>query len=58
MSNTIATSDPAGGRKFDKVKSYGRIDGTVTLAMALRVIELLGHDAEGTSAFETEECAM
>jgi hypothetical protein len=27
--------DPAGGRKFDKAKSTGRIDALVALAMAL-----------------------
>lgn len=52
-SNTRIQSDPAGSRKFDKVKSTGRIDGMVALAMALygRSIEvtddggmiLLGH---------------
>lgn len=35
VSNTRVQSDPAGGRKFDKIKSTGRIDGTVALAMAL-----------------------
>jgi phage terminase large subunit-like protein len=34
-SNTRVQSDPAGGRKFDKLKSTGRIDGMVALAMAL-----------------------
>jgi hypothetical protein len=30
----VITRDPAGGRKLDKVKSIGRIDGLVALAMA------------------------
>lgn len=34
-SNTRVQSDPAGGRKFDKLKSTGRIDGIVALSMAL-----------------------
>lgn len=34
-SNTKIQSDPAMGRKFDKLKSTGRIDGLVALAMAL-----------------------
>lgn len=34
-SNTRVATDPAGGRKFDKKKSTGRIDGMVALAMAL-----------------------
>jgi phage terminase large subunit-like protein len=34
-SNVRTQQDPAGGRKFDKLKSTGRIDGIVALAMAL-----------------------
>lgn len=33
--NVKAQNDPAGNRKFDKIKSTGRIDGIVALAMAL-----------------------
>lgn len=33
--NTRVQADPAGGRKFDKIKSTGRIDGIVSLAMAI-----------------------
>jgi phage terminase large subunit-like protein len=33
--NAVCLSDPAGGRKLDKAKSHGRIDGLVALAMAL-----------------------
>ncbi len=33
-SNVIATTDPAGARKFDKARSRGRIDPIVALAMA------------------------
>lgn len=32
--NAVVTRDPAGSRKLDKVKSTGRIDGIVALAMA------------------------
>ena len=32
--NAVITRDPAGGRKLDKSKSTGRIDGLVALAMA------------------------
>lgn len=32
--NVRVQSDPAGNRKFDKIKSTGRIDGIVALAMA------------------------
>jgi phage terminase large subunit-like protein len=34
-SNAIVINDPAGGRKLDKSKSTGRIDGMVALAMAI-----------------------
>ena len=34
-SNVRVQVDPAGNRKFDKLKSTGRIDGIVSLAMAL-----------------------
>ena len=33
--SAVVTMDPAGNRKFDKKKSTGRIDGIVSLAMAL-----------------------
>jgi phage terminase large subunit-like protein len=33
--NAVATMDPAGNRKLDKVKATGRIDGLVALAMAV-----------------------
>jgi phage terminase large subunit-like protein len=35
--NAVAVSDPAGGRKLDKAKSHGRIDGVISLAMALNI---------------------
>jgi phage terminase large subunit-like protein len=34
----IATRDAAGGRKLDKAKSRGRIDGLVALAMAFNIV--------------------
>jgi hypothetical protein len=36
----VVTRDPACGRKFDKVKSTGRIDALVALAMALSLVLL------------------
>jgi phage terminase large subunit-like protein len=33
--NAAVIKDPAGGRKFDKAKATGRIDGMVALAMAI-----------------------
>lgn len=57
--NAIAVSDPAGNRKFEKSRSYGRIDGIVALAMALRVRELKDQFVnDGPSAFETDACLM
>jgi phage terminase large subunit-like protein len=35
--NAVITRDPAGGRKLDKAKSRGRIDGLVALAMAFSI---------------------
>jgi phage terminase large subunit-like protein len=35
--NAVVTRDPAGGRKFDKSKSGGRIDALVAMAMALNL---------------------
>jgi phage terminase large subunit-like protein len=35
--NAIVTRDPAGGRKFDKAKSGGRIDALVAMSMALNL---------------------
>lgn len=41
--NAVVTTDPAGGRKLDKSKANGRIDGMVALAMAAGV-EAKGHE--------------
>jgi phage terminase large subunit-like protein len=35
--NATVQTDPAGNRKFSKIKSHGRIDGMVALAMAMSV---------------------
>ena len=35
--NAVISRDPAGGRKLDKAKASGRIDGLVALAMALNI---------------------
>lgn len=36
-SNTVVTTDPAGGRKLNKAKAAGRIDGMVALTMAFGI---------------------
>lgn len=43
-SNAIAVQDPAGNRKLEKAKSFGRIDGMVAMAMAVAAIAT--HQAE------------
>jgi len=40
VANTVVTFDPANNRKFEKIKSTGRIDGTVAMAMAMNNAEL------------------
>lgn len=42
--NAVVTKDAAGGRKLDKSKTNGRIDGMVALAMAVTVSN--GHEEE------------
>jgi phage terminase large subunit-like protein len=42
--NAVVTTDPAGGRKLDKHKATGRIDGMVALAMALGVASKHGEE--------------
>ena len=38
--NAVATTDAAGGRKLDKSKATGRIDGLVSLAMACSALAM------------------
>lgn len=40
VSNTVIVHDPAGNRKFEKMKSTGRIDGTVAMAMSMNGADL------------------
>jgi phage terminase large subunit-like protein len=39
--NAVVSRDAAGGRKLDKAKSIGRIDGIVALAMAFSLAQIL-----------------
>ena len=48
-SNVRVQQDPSGNRKFDKIKSTGRIDGIVALAMAIN--GAVGGDSERSSFF-------
>ena len=40
VANTIVAFDPANNRKFEKMKSTGRIDGTVAMSMAINGADL------------------
>lgn len=40
VANAVVTTDPAGGRKLNKAKAAGRIDGMVALTMAFGVAPL------------------
>jgi hypothetical protein len=48
--NATVQTDPAGNRKLSKIKSHGRIDGMVALAMAMSVAGT--YEAEEISVFE------
>ena len=50
--NSRVQSDPAGNRKFSKIKSTGRIDGIVALAMALNGAQR--KEIEQPSIYETQ----
>lgn len=53
--NAVAERSPAGDRKLTKVKSSGRIDGLVALAMALGVES---HDAGGVQSSPWDDPAF
>lgn len=50
--NATVQSDPAGNRKLSKMKSHGRIDGMVALAMAMSVAGTWQGES-GPSVYET-----
>lgn len=52
--NTRVQADPAGGRKFDKLKSTGRIDGIVAMSMALNGAATAKPEVSGPSIYEME----
>jgi phage terminase large subunit-like protein len=51
--NSTVQADPAGNRKLSKIKSAGRIDGMVALAMAMSVAGTFDENSEGPSVYET-----
>lgn len=55
--NAVASRDPAGNRKLDKAKANGRIDGMVSLAMALAVASK-GEEIEAISPWEDPNFKM
>ena len=55
ISNTVVDEDPAGNRKMNKQKSFGRIDPAVALAMAIRGA-MVSVQEQGIS--DTEEGIM
>lgn len=52
--NATVQSDPAGNRKLSKMKSHGRIDGMVALAMAMSVAGTFAEAASEASYLETD----
>lgn len=50
--NAVVTLDPAGNRKLDKARSTGRIDGMVSLVMALGVAAQAAEEAPATSPWD------
>jgi phage terminase large subunit-like protein len=50
--NAVITKDPAGGRKLDKSRATGRIDGMQALSMAAGIAEK-APQPEGPSIYET-----
>ena len=48
--NATVQADPAGNRKLSKIKSHGRIDGMVSLAMAMSVAGTFSEAAPGDAA--------
>lgn len=51
VSNAVISLDPAGGKKFDKKKAVGRIDGCVALAQAVRCHEVNNVTASSEVVF-------
>jgi phage terminase large subunit-like protein len=49
--NATVQADPAGNRKLSKIKSHGRIDGMVALAMAMSVAGTWDDTSAGPSVY-------
>jgi phage terminase large subunit-like protein len=57
-SNAVITKDPAGGRKLDKHKAIGRIDGMVALTMAVGVKSKVAEQQTPPSPWEDENYSI
>lgn len=57
-SNATVQADPAGNRKLSKIKSHGRIDGMVALAMAMSVAGTFEDMSDGPSVYEERGILM
>ena len=55
--NAAVQADPAGNRKLSKMKSHGRIDGMVALAMAMSVAGTWEGEAKPESSY-LETCSL
>ena len=56
MMNAIATSDPAGNRKLNKAKSTRRIDGAVTLVMAIGYkAKMMADEPQFTNPYDDDD---
>ena len=53
-SNATVQADPAGNRKLSKIKSHGRIDGMVALAMAMAVAGTWQEEPLASSPWDDE----
>ncbi|WP_273690269.1 terminase large subunit [Ketogulonicigenium vulgare] len=59
MSNIKIMSDPAGNRKYEKKQSFSRIDGAVTLTMAIRsAIEQTGQTEKPKTSYLSRQPLM
>lgn len=56
--NATVQADPAGNRKLSKMKSHGRIDGMVALAMAMSVAGTWAGDGGGEASYLEDDDLM
>lgn len=56
--NAVVIMDPAGNRKLDKARSTGRIDGMVSLVMAMGVAAQMAEDLPMTSPWDDPEFTL